>query len=163
MREFTFSTQAAPGFRSGQYALFYLPGLDAPRTYSMSNADNGSGAWEFIVRRVPGGVGTVTLFDRVKPGMELRLDGPYGMAFLREDSPRDIVCIAGDRPVTDPFDVSGAAQLPHREGRRIHVSTARTHATSAGVTSFRRCRTEDALRRSGVSESDARGRFSTGS
>lgn len=122
MREFTFAARGAPGFRSGQYALFYLPGLDAPRTYSMSNADDGSGEWQFIVRRVPGGVGTVTLFDRVKPGMEIRLDGPYGMAFLREDSARDIVCIAGGSGLAPILSiVRGAARLPRREGRCIHV------------------------------------------
>jgi toluene monooxygenase electron transfer component len=122
MREFTFATHGAPGFRSGQYALFYLPGLDAPRTYSMSNADDGSGEWQFIVRRVPGGVGTVTLFERVKPGMEIRLDGPYGMAFLREDSVRDIVCIAGGSGLAPILSiVRGAARLPRREGRCIHV------------------------------------------
>jgi toluene monooxygenase electron transfer component len=122
MREFTFATRGAPGFRSGQYALFYLPGLDAPRTYSMSNADDGSGEWQFIVRRVPGGVGTVTLFDRVKPGTEIRLDGPYGMAFLREDSPRDIVCIAGGSGLAPILSiVRGWARVPRREGRCIHV------------------------------------------
>ena len=122
MREFTFATRGAPGFRSGQYALFYLPGLEAPRTYSMSNADDGSGEWQFIVRRVPGGVGTVTLFDRVKPGTEIRLDGPYGMAFLREDSPRDIVCIAGGSGLAPILSiVRGVARLPRREGRCIHV------------------------------------------
>ena len=122
MREFTFATRGAPGFRPGQYALFYLPGLDAPRTYSMSNADEGRGEWQFIVRRVPGGVGTVTLFDRVKPGMEIRLDGPYGMAFLREDSVRDIICIAGGSGLAPILSiVRGVALLPRREGRGIHV------------------------------------------
>ena len=75
MREFTFASSGAPGFRPGQYALFHLPGLAAPRTYSMSNVDDGSGEWQFIVRRVPGGVGTVTLFDQVRVGAGLTLDG----------------------------------------------------------------------------------------
>src|SRR5690606_20390651 len=64
MREFRFRAEGAPGFRPGQYALFYLPGLAAPRTYSMSNVDDGSGEWQFIVRRVPGGTGTAALFDK---------------------------------------------------------------------------------------------------
>jgi toluene monooxygenase electron transfer component len=95
MREFTFTTRGAPGFRAGQYALFYLPGLDAPRTYSMSNCDDGSGDWQFIVRRVPGGVGTGTLFDAVPVGGTITLDGPYGLACRREDATRDLVCVAG--------------------------------------------------------------------
>lgn len=119
MREFTFDTRGAPGFRPGQYALFELPGLEAPRTYSMSNVDDGSGEWQFIVRRVPGGVGTETLFDKVAPGSGIVLDGPYGMAFLREPSPRDLVCIAGGSGLAPILSVArGAARVP---GRRIHV------------------------------------------
>lgn len=123
MREFTFQAVAgAPGFRPGQYALFHLPGLAVPRTYSMANVDEGRGEWQFIVRRVPGGVGTVTLFDRVTPGTRLTLDGPYGNAFLREDSPRDIVCVAGGSGLAPILSVTrGAAGSPGREGRNIHV------------------------------------------
>jgi toluene monooxygenase electron transfer component len=122
MREFTFATADAPGFRPGQYALFYLPGLDAPRTYSLSNIDDGSGEWQFIVRRVPGGVGTVTLFDEVAIGTGITLDGPYGMAFLREESPRDIVCVAGGSGLAPILSVvRGAVRTPGRDGRRIHV------------------------------------------
>src|SRR4051794_20220666 len=44
MREFRFrAAPGSPGFLPGQYALFYLPGLDVPRTYSMANADDGTG------------------------------------------------------------------------------------------------------------------------
>lgn len=122
MREFTFRARGAPGFRAGQYALFYLPGLAVPRTYSMSNVDDGSGEWQFIVRRVPGGVGTVTLFDQVKPGSEIALDGPYGMAFLRPGSPRDIVCVAGGSGLAPILSVvRGAVRTPGSGQRRIHV------------------------------------------
>ena len=122
MSEFTFRARGAPGFRPGQYALFYLPGLAVPRTYSLSNVDSGAGEWQFIVRRVPGGIGTVTLFDQVKEGAELTLDGPYGMAFLRDESPRDIVCVAGGSGLAPILSVArGAVRVPGREGRRIHV------------------------------------------
>lgn len=122
MREFTFASSGAPGFRPGQYALFHLPGLAAPRTYSMSNVDDGSGEWQFIVRRVPGGVGTVTLFDQVRVGTGLTLDGPYGMAFLREESARDIVCVAGGSGLAPILSiVRGAVGVAAREGGRIHV------------------------------------------
>jgi toluene monooxygenase electron transfer component len=122
MREFTFAAVGAPGVRPGQYALFYLPGLAVPRTYSVANVDEGRGDWEFIVRRVPGGVGTVTLFDHVRVGTDLTLDGPYGMAFLREESARDIVCIAGGSGLAPILSVvRGAVRVPGTEGRRIHV------------------------------------------
>lgn len=122
MREFTFTTRGAPGFRPGQYALFYLPGLPAPRTYSMANVDAASGEWQFIVRRVPGGVGTVALFDRVAVGTEITLDGPFGLAYLREESPRDLVCIAGGSGLAPILSVARAAALAAGYAqRRIHV------------------------------------------
>ncbi len=123
MREFRFKAPAgAPRFLPGQYALFYLPGLDAPRTYSMSNADDGSGSWEFIVRRVPGGVGTVALFDHVPVGSELTLDGPYGLAYLRTGSPRDIVCIGGGSGLAPVLSLArGAMREPALAGRQVHV------------------------------------------
>jgi toluene monooxygenase electron transfer component len=122
MREFRFKAEGeAPGFLPGQYALFYLPGLDAPRTYSMSNIPE-DGEWHFIVRRVPSGVGTVTLFDKVPVGSTLELDGPYGLAYLRTDSPRDIVCIAGGSGLAPILSIArGAVREPKLDGRRIHV------------------------------------------
>ena len=122
MREFRFRTESAPGFLPGQYALFYMPGLDTPRTYSMSNVDEDSGEWHFIVRRVPGGTGTETLFDKVAVGSEITLDGPYGLAYLRSDSPRDIVCVAGGSGLAPILSIArGAAREPALAARRIHV------------------------------------------
>jgi len=123
MREFRFKAAAgAPGFLPGQYALFYLPGLDVPRTYSMSNVDDGHGTWEFIVRRVPNGVGTNTLFDKVTVGTEITLDAPYGLAYLRTDSPRDIICIGGGSGLAPILSVArGAVREPKLAGRKIHV------------------------------------------
>lgn len=134
MREFSFRAAGAPGFLPGQYALFYLPGLEAPRTYSMSNVDGGDGLWQFMVRRVPGGVGTVTLFGKVPVGSAVELDGPYGLAFLRPESPRDIVCVGGGSGLAPILSVArGAARHPRLEGRRIHVFYgARTMRDLAG-------------------------------
>ena len=122
MREFRFKAKGAPGFLPGQYALFYLPGLEAPRTYSMSNVDKGYGEWEFVVRRVPGGVGTVTLFDKVPVGGEIAFDGPYGLAYLRPDSPRDLILIAGGSGLAPILSIArGAVRAPSLSTRRIHV------------------------------------------
>ena len=134
MREFRFGAPGAPGFLPGQYALFYMPGLATPRTYSLSNVDEGSGEWHFIVRRVPGGVGTETLFDKVQVGSEIVLDGPYGMAFLRGDSPRDLVCVAGGSGLAPILSIArGAAREPALADRRIHVFYgARTPRDLAG-------------------------------
>ena len=122
MREFTFKATGAPGFRPGQYALFYLPGIEAPRTYSMSNVDDGSGTWQFIVRRVQGGTGTVTLFEKVPVGSQVRLDGPYGLAYLREEGPRDLILIGGGSGLAPVLSlVRGAVRARGLDGRAIHI------------------------------------------
>ncbi len=122
MREFHFKAHGAPGFLPGQYALFYLPGIESPRTYSMSNIDSGRGEWNFIVRRVPGGVGTVALFDKVAVGASITLDGPYGLAYLRPESPRDLVLIGGGSGLAPVLSLArGAIAAPRLAGRNIHV------------------------------------------
>lgn len=134
IREFTFRAVDGPRFLAGQYALFYLPGLAVPRTYSMSNVDDASGRWQFIVRRVPGGTGTATLFDKVPVGAEVAVDGPYGLAYLRSESPRDIVCIGGGSGLAPMLSIArGAVREPRLVGRRIHVFYgARTLADLCG-------------------------------
>lgn len=137
MREFRFRAGAgAPRFLPGQYALFHLPGLEAARTYSMSNADDGSGTWEFIVRRVAGGAGTAALFDRVPVGTAITLDGPYGLAYLRPDAPRDIVCIAGGSGLAPVLSIArGAMAEPRLAGRQVNVFYgARTRVDLCGET-----------------------------
>jgi toluene monooxygenase electron transfer component len=123
LREFTFkAAPGAPGFLPGQYALFYLPGLEAPRTYSMSNIDHGNGEWQFIVKRNPAGIGTNTLFDKVPVGAGVTLDGPYGLAYLRADSPRDIVLIGGGSGLAPVLSLArGAVAEPRLAGRRVHA------------------------------------------
>jgi toluene monooxygenase electron transfer component len=134
MREFRFRAHDAPGFLPGQYALFYLPGLEAPRSYSVSNVDEGGGEWHFVVRRVPGGVGTVALFDRVPVGGEITLDGPYGLAYLRPASPRDLVLVGGGSGLAPMLSIArGAVREPALAGRNIHVFYgARTARDLAG-------------------------------
>lgn len=94
MAEFSFRVPDAARFLAGQYALVHPPATPGPRVYSMSNIDTERGIWRFIVRRVAAGVGSTALFDRVRPGDQLRLDGPYGHAYLR-DGERDLACVAG--------------------------------------------------------------------
>ena len=95
IREFRFQLATPVNFLPEQYALLYLPNVNGPRAYSMSNIAQGDGSWHFMIKRVPGGSGSSALFERVRVGDRLRLDGPYALAYLRPDSQRDIVCIAG--------------------------------------------------------------------
>jgi toluene monooxygenase electron transfer component len=79
-------------------------------------------------------VGTATLFDAVPAGAGITLDGPYGLAYLRPDSPRDLMCIAGGSGLAPILSVvRGAVAEPRLAGRRIHVFYgARTQRDLAG-------------------------------
>ena len=118
--EFAFEVEGPDAFRPGQYALIYAPGVAGGRPYSMSNLP-GEGVWRFMVKRVPGGAVTGHLFDTAKPGDSLSLDGPYGTAWLREDSPRDLLLMAGGSGLSPMVSIARAAaeagMLAHRKIR----------------------------------------------
>jgi|TARA_R110001599_G_scaffold236944_1_gene436314 toluene monooxygenase electron transfer component len=118
--EFRFQAAREAVFLPGQYALLHLPGVGAPRAYSMSNLPNQDGEWAFWVRRVAGGAGTTVLFEELRRGDHITLDGPYGMAHLRPDSPRDLVCIAGGSGISPMLSIArSAASDPAMAGRRL--------------------------------------------
>lgn len=119
--EFHFVTGDAAEFRAGQYASLAIPGVSAPRCYSMSNLPNAQGDWHFQIRRVPQGAATDVLFHNLRVGDELELDGPYGLAWLREDSPRDIVCVAGGSGLAPMVSIArGASRAGMLKTRHLH-------------------------------------------
>ncbi|HJV84165.1 MAG TPA: 2Fe-2S iron-sulfur cluster-binding protein [Noviherbaspirillum sp.] len=119
--EFRFVTQRPAEFEAGQYALLYLPGLAAPRAYSMSNIANSDGEWHFQIRRVPGGKGTDRLFNHLQPGDDIVIDGPYGLAGLRTQSARDVVCVAGGSGLAPMVSIArGATQAGMLRERQLH-------------------------------------------
>lgn len=111
LREFTFRSKQAAQFLPGQFALLDVPNVRGLRAYSMSNLPNAEGVWQFIIRRVAGGQATHILFDEMRPGDNLELDGPYGSAWLREDSTRHIVCIAGGSGLAPVLSIARAAAI----------------------------------------------------
>lgn len=120
IREFVFRSDAPAEFLPGQYALLALPGLDRERAYSMANLPNAAGEWHFRIRKVAGGGASEVLFSQLAVGTAIGLDGPYGMAHLRTDSPRDIVCIAGGSGLAPMLSVArGVAAEPALAGRKL--------------------------------------------
>lgn len=95
IREFRFVSSESADFLPGQFAMLDLPGVTGSRAYSLSNTANAQREWHFQIRRVPHGQGTHALFDRLSEGAEIGLDGPYGVAYLRTEVARDIVCVGG--------------------------------------------------------------------
>ncbi|HNT37069.1 MAG TPA: FAD-binding oxidoreductase, partial [bacterium] len=86
-------------FKAGQYAQFRIPSYGASpepvyRAYSISSAPTDDRALEFVIRRVPSGIATTYIFDHLKRGDVLSVNGPYGDFYLR-DTDAEIVFIAG--------------------------------------------------------------------
>ena len=94
-------------YRAGQYLEFILRD-GARRSYSMANAPERLGeppAVELHLRHMPGGKFTDHVFAAMKERDILRVEGPFGSFFLREDSDAPIV-----RPVV--FLASGTGFAP---------------------------------------------------
>jgi len=83
-------------FRAGQYVEFILMG-GARRSYSMANAPHNLGSppsIELHMRHMPGGVFTDHVFGKMKERDILRMEGPFGSFFLREDSTKPMILLA---------------------------------------------------------------------
>ncbi|MEK7943682.1 2Fe-2S iron-sulfur cluster-binding protein [Pigmentiphaga sp. YJ18] len=116
--EFRFRAQDGADFLAGQYALLTLPGVQGARAYSMSNLANDAGEWHFQVRRVADGAATGALFA-LSAGAAIGLDGPYGMAYLRSQVERDVVCIAGGSGLAPMISVARGFALLTPPGRKL--------------------------------------------
>lgn len=81
-------------YHAGQYIEFLLKD-GARRSYSMATAPHlAPGGIELHLRHMPGGLFTDHVFTSMKEKEILRLEGPYGSFYLREDSERPIVLLA---------------------------------------------------------------------
>ncbi len=81
---------------AGQYSDIKIASIDDPRSYSYAKApkQENPGEFTFYVRLVPNGKFTEWLFAEDRTGEEVRLTGPYGQ-FYRRDEDTTMVCIAG--------------------------------------------------------------------
>ncbi|MBX9835226.1 MAG: CDP-6-deoxy-delta-3,4-glucoseen reductase [Burkholderiaceae bacterium] len=83
-------------YHPGQYVEFLLPGGDR-RAYSMANAPHKQAeqhSIELHIRHMPGGKFTDHVFSTLKEKEILRIEGPFGSFFLREDSDKPIILLA---------------------------------------------------------------------
>ncbi|MFW2358018.1 CDP-6-deoxy-delta-3,4-glucoseen reductase [Hydrogenophaga sp.] len=83
-------------YHAGQYVEFLLRDGDR-RSYSMANAPHTQSvqpSLELHLRHMPGGKFTDHVFGAMKEKDILRIEGPYGSFFLREDSTKPMVLLA---------------------------------------------------------------------
>lgn len=80
-------------FRPGQY-LDVLLDDDRRRSFSIASPPHDSRPLELHVRRAPGGVFTSRLFDDLRPGSLLRIEGPIGQ-FAYQSTALPLLLVAG--------------------------------------------------------------------
>ncbi|HAJ13015.1 MAG TPA: CDP-6-deoxy-delta-3,4-glucoseen reductase, partial [Comamonadaceae bacterium] len=83
-------------YHAGQYVEFILRDGDR-RSYSMANAPHTQAQGphvELHIRHMPGGKFTDHVFGAMKEKEILRVEGPYGSFFLREDSDKPVILLA---------------------------------------------------------------------
>ncbi len=117
-------------YRAGQYVEFILRD-GARRSYSMATAPQRIGsppAIELHLRHMPGGKFTDHVFAAMKERDILRMEGPFGSFFLRDDSDKPLVLLAsgtGFAPIKAIIeqmrDTGGAREaVLYWGGRRPH-------------------------------------------
>jgi CDP-4-dehydro-6-deoxyglucose reductase len=81
-------------YHAGQYVEFLLKD-GVRRSYSMANAPHlVAQGLELHIRHMPGGKFTDHVFGSMQEKEILRIEGPYGSFYLREDSPKPMLLLA---------------------------------------------------------------------
>jgi CDP-4-dehydro-6-deoxyglucose reductase len=130
-------------FLAGQY-LDILCKDGRRRGFSIANAPHNDDYIELQVRNVEGGEFTHFVFCELKEKAMLRIEAPLGTFFLREDSPRPIIMMAGG---------TGFAPLKGMLEHAFHVGVQRPMHLYWGVRA-RRDLYQDALPRAWAAQHD---------
>lgn len=81
-------------FHAGQYLEFVLED-GKRRAFSIANAPHDDELIELHIRHVEGGKFTDFLFNEMQDKAMLKIEGPFGSFYLREDSQRPIIMMGG--------------------------------------------------------------------
>ena len=81
-------------FLAGQYIDILLKD-GRKRSFSLANGPEEGNLLQLHIRHVPGGVFTDQVFSTMKVKDILRFNGPHGGFYLREDSTRPVILLAG--------------------------------------------------------------------
>ncbi|NNF51723.1 MAG: 2Fe-2S iron-sulfur cluster binding domain-containing protein [Gammaproteobacteria bacterium] len=103
------------GFRAGQYLDFVLPDGDH-RSFSIANPPHDADMLELHVRRVPNGAFSEFVFEELRPRQLLRMMGPLGNFYVRGESMRPLLMVAGGTGIA-PIQ-SMLLDLVHRKDPR---------------------------------------------
>ena len=81
-------------FLAGQYVDILMKG-GKRRSFSMANAPHDDQFIQLHIRNTPGGAFSHYVFDEMKERAILRFEGPLGTFYLREDSDKPMIFVAG--------------------------------------------------------------------
>ncbi len=81
-------------FLAGQYIDILLK-EGKRRSFSLANAPHDDGFLQLHVRKTPGGAFSKFVFEEMKERAILRFEGPLGTFYLREDSDKPYIFVAG--------------------------------------------------------------------
>ncbi|MGA0610010.1 CDP-6-deoxy-delta-3,4-glucoseen reductase [Caldimonas sp. KR1-144] len=115
-------------YHAGQYVEFILRD-GTRRSYSMATAPhNAHGGIELHIRHMPGGKFTDHVFGAMKEKEILRLEGPFGSFFLREDSTKPIVLLASGTGFAPIKAIIEQLQFKHSEREAVLYWGCRSRA-----------------------------------
>jgi NAD(P)H-flavin reductase/ferredoxin len=116
---------------AGQYINILLPGEEGrreKRSFSFATAPHEGGAIELQIRRIPGGKFTTYVFTSMNVGDLVEFEGPLGSFFLREDSDKPMIFVAG---------ATGFAPVKSMLEHAFHIGLKRRMVLYWGVRSLK--------------------------
>lgn len=123
----TFALDAQFPYRAGQFLTFKVCGT--LRSYSMSSSPDADSDVRFTVKRVPGGLVSAWMHERLEPGDTLEATRPSGSFCLREQTSAPLVAFAGGSGITPVFSLVKSALA--MTARPVHLLTAHRNADTA--------------------------------
>ena len=114
-------------FYPGQYINICLPDGQR-RSFSFATAPHANEEIELQIRLIPGGKFTTHVFSAMKTGDMVSFEGPLGAFFLRDDSDKPIIFVAG---------ATGFAPVKSMVEHAFHVGMKRRMILYWGVRSLR--------------------------
>ena len=112
-------------FLPGQYIDLSAQGVT--RSYSVACACVDNNQLELHIRQVPGGQFSDIVFNQLKPEQLLRINGPHGSFFVRDDS-RPLIFLAGGTGFA-PVKAMVEELLAKGDPRTIHIYWGLRHAS----------------------------------
>jgi phenol/toluene 2-monooxygenase (NADH) P5/A5 len=118
-------------FRAGQFITLDLPigekRLQRWRSYSISNAPDGTNVLELCIVHLEGGLASGYFFNEVKEGTTLRFKGPDGMFVLPGKIEKDLVFICTGTGVAPFRSMLHDLQKQDKPHKNIHLIFGTRH------------------------------------